>query len=144
MNDKQMEFLWKNLDWKAIEKRVNKLQSRIAKALKEGNGNVAKKLQYLLTKSIFPKLLAVRKVTSNKGKKTPGVDGQLWTTPASKLKAALDLDRKGYKTNPLKRIYIEKKRQEKETATRNPNHARSRHASTIPTSTGPHCRNYGR
>jgi len=113
LNDRQMEFLWKNIDWKAIEKRVNKLQSRIAKAWKEGNKNVAKKLQHLLTKSIFPKLLAVRKVTSNKGKKTSGVDGQLWTTPASKLKAALALDRNGYKTNPLKRIYIEKKGKKK-------------------------------
>jgi RNA-directed DNA polymerase len=32
LNDKQMEFLWKTIDWKTIEKRVNKLQSRIAKA----------------------------------------------------------------------------------------------------------------
>jgi RNA-directed DNA polymerase len=113
LNDKQMEFLWKSLDWKSIEARVSKLQSRIAKAQKEGRKNLVKKLQYLLEHSIYAKLLAVRKVTSNQGKKTPGVDGQLWKTPSSKLKAALSLNRRGYKASPLKRIYIEKKGKKK-------------------------------
>jgi RNA-directed DNA polymerase len=112
-NSKETEILWKNIPWKAIEKRVNKLQSRITKAIAAGKGGLAKKLQYLLTNSFFAKLLAVRKVTTNKGKNTPGIDKCLWSTPASKLKGALSLKRKGYKSTPLRRTYIEKKGKKK-------------------------------
>ena len=78
-----------------------------------GNRNLAKKLQYLLITSFYAKLLAVKQVTSNKGKNTPGIDKQLWRTPSSKLEAALSLNPKGYKAKPLRRIYIEKKGKKK-------------------------------
>jgi RNA-directed DNA polymerase len=104
---------WNSINWKAVYKRINKLQSRITKATQRGNRNLAKKLQYLLTSSFEAKLLAVRKVTSNKGKRTSGVDRQLWSTPSTKYKAALRLKTKGYKASPLKRIYIEKKGKKK-------------------------------
>jgi len=51
---------------------------RIAKAVKENRWNRVKALQYLLTRSFYAMVLAVKRVTSNKGKKTPGVDGVLW------------------------------------------------------------------
>lgn len=104
---------WNSINWKAVYKRINKLQTRITKATRRGNRNLAKKLQYLLTSSFDAKLLAVRKVTSNKGKRTSGVDRQLWSTPATRYKAALSLKTKGYKASPLKRIYIEKKEKKK-------------------------------
>lgn len=104
---------WNSINWKAVYKRINKLQTRITKATQRGNRNLAKKLQYLLTSSFDAKLLAVRKVTSNKGKRTSGVDRQLWSTPSTKYKAALSLKTKGYKASPLKRIYIEKKGKKK-------------------------------
>jgi predicted nucleic acid-binding Zn ribbon protein len=63
LDAKQMEILWKSIHWKSIEKRVNKLQSRITRAVKEGKMGLAKKLQHLLTNSFFAKLRAVRKVT---------------------------------------------------------------------------------
>ena len=68
-----------------------------------------KRLQYLLTHSYYAKVLAVRKVTTNKGKKTPGVDGELWSTPVSKMRGVLTLTDKGYKAKPLRRVFIEKK-----------------------------------
>jgi RNA-directed DNA polymerase len=104
---------WNSTNWKAVYKRINKLQTRITKATQRGNRNLAKKLQYLLTSSFDAKLLAVKKVTSNKGKRTSGIDRKLWTTSASKYKAALSLKSKGYKASPLKRIYIEKKGKKK-------------------------------
>lgn len=55
------------------------------------------------------KLLAVKRVTSNKGKKTPGVDGILWQGARAKWRAVLSLRRRGYKPQPLRRIYIPKK-----------------------------------
>ena len=58
-----------------------------------------KRLQYLLTHSYYAKVLAVRKVTTNKGKKTPGVGGDLWSTPVAKMRGVLTLTDKGYKAN---------------------------------------------
>jgi RNA-directed DNA polymerase len=99
---------WQHIDWKTVEKNVNKLQTRIAKAVKLEKWHLVKRLQYLLTTSFQARLLAVKKVTQNKGRRTAGIDGKKWTTPLSKMKAALNLSRKGYKARPMRRIYIEK------------------------------------
>ena len=106
---KQLEKQWKNIDWIKAEREVNRLQIRIAKAVQEKKWNTVKRLQYLLTHSFYAKALAVRKVTTNKGKNTSGVDKELWTTPASKMRAVLNLSDKNYKAKPLRRVYIEKK-----------------------------------
>jgi len=101
-------FKWKSIDWKVVKGKVNKLQSRIAKAVSENKWNLVRKLQYLLTKSFYAKLLATKKITSNKGKRTAGVDNELWLTPSQKYKGAIALSNKGYKALPLKRTYIKK------------------------------------
>jgi len=46
---------------------------RIAKAVREGRYGKAKALRWLLTHSYYARLLAVKRVTSDKGKKTPGI-----------------------------------------------------------------------
>lgn len=48
-------------------------------------------------------------MTSNKGKKTAGVDRVLWKTPKAKFQAISELKRRGYNPQPLKRVYISKK-----------------------------------
>ncbi|MCZ6820716.1 MAG: hypothetical protein O7G31_14690 [Calditrichaeota bacterium] len=45
-------------------------------------------------------------MTSNKGKKTPGVDGVLWKTVRVKMQAVLSLRQHRYNAQPLRRIYI--------------------------------------
>lgn len=105
----QLEQQWKTIDWKNAEQEVNRLQARIAKATQEEKWNDVKRLQYLLTHSYYAKALAVRKVTTNKGRNTAGVDGEKWSTPASKMKAVLSLTDKHYKAKPLRRVYIDKK-----------------------------------
>ena len=100
---------WKSIDWKYTRRQVRRLQVRIAKAVKENKWNKVKALQYLLTRSFYAKLLAVKRVTSNKGKKTPGVDGVLWKGARAKWRAVISLRRRGYKARPLRRIYIPKK-----------------------------------
>ena len=82
---------------------------RIAKAVLENRWNKVQALQYLLTRSLAAKLLAVQRVTSNKGKKTPGVDGVLWQGARAKWRAVQSLRRRGYRAQPLRRIYIPKK-----------------------------------
>lgn len=100
---------WKSIDWNSVISSVRQLQLRIAKAYREGKRGKAKALQRLLTTSYHAKLLAVKRVVQNKGGKTPGVDGVIWSTHQQKMEAARSLKRRGYKTKPLKRIYIKKK-----------------------------------
>lgn len=81
---------------------------RIAKATREGRHGKAKALQWILTHSFYAKLLAVKRVTSNRGASTPGVDNIILTSSKQKLQTAQSLKRKGYKPLPLRRIYIPK------------------------------------
>jgi RNA-directed DNA polymerase len=100
---------WNSIAWKKAQQEVRRLQVRIAKAVKENRWNKVRSLQYLLTHSFHAKLLAVKRVTSNKGKKTPGIDGVLWRGARARWRAACSLRRRGYHPQSLRRIYIEKK-----------------------------------
>jgi len=100
---------WNSIDWKYARQQVRRLQMRIAKAVKEMRWNKVKTLQYLLTRSFYAKVLAVKRVVSNRGKKTPGVDGVLWQGTRAKWRAVHSLCRRGYCPQPLRRIYIPKK-----------------------------------
>ena len=108
LTDKRLKLQWNDINWKMVEERVNRLQTRIAKAVKQGTWNLVKRLRYLLTNSFYAKLLAVKRVTQNRGKRTAGIDGAKWTTPNSKMNAALKLSDKKYKAKPLRRVYIPK------------------------------------
>lgn len=100
---------WDSINWNIIETEVNRLQMRIAKAISEGRHGKVKSLQWILTHSFHAKLMAVKRVVQNQGGKTPGVDKIIWKTPQQKMNAAQSLTRKGYQTQPLRRIYIPKK-----------------------------------
>ena len=100
---------WQNLNWKKLESSVRRLQMRIAKAKRDGRHNKVKCLQRLLTRSISAKFIAVRRVTSNKGRATPGVDGVIWRSDSNKFNAVIELKQHGYKASPLRRVYIPKK-----------------------------------
>ena len=86
---------WDAVDWRAIEVNVRRLQARIVKAVQQKKWNKVKALQHLLTHSASGKLLAVRRVTVNDGRKTPGVDGELWDTPHKKLQGVISLTARG-------------------------------------------------
>src|ERR687887_791365 len=78
---------WHSIDWKKAHKIVNRLQARIVQATKAGKRNKVKALQRLLTHSFSGKALAVKRVTENQGKNTPGVDGEIWTMPSQRMRA---------------------------------------------------------
>ncbi|WHQ99743.1 group II intron reverse transcriptase/maturase [Klebsiella pneumoniae] len=99
---------WHLIDWKIQHRKVRKLQIRIAKATLNKQWRKVKSLQRLLVRSFSARTLAVKRVTENPGRKTPGVDKKLWSTPESKWEAIFHLKRRGYKPNPLRRIYIPK------------------------------------
>jgi RNA-directed DNA polymerase len=100
---------WHAIDWRKANRNVRRLQVRIVQATQEGRWGKVRALQRLLTHSFSGKALAVRRVTENQGKRTPGVDGDTWDTPAKKARAVQALRQRGYRPQPLRRVYIPKK-----------------------------------
>ena len=103
-----MPIAWHQINWRQAERTVRRLQTRIAQATQAGKWSKVKALQRLLTHSFSGKALAVRRVTENTGKRTPGVDGQTWKTPEQKAEAIQSLTQRGYHPLPLRRVYIPK------------------------------------
>lgn len=99
---------WHSIDWKAVMQFVGKAQMRIAQAEMEKDFRRVTRLQRNLIRSWQAKALAVRKVTDNRGKRTSGVDHDLWDTQEKKWNAVSRLNHAGYKARPLRRVYIPK------------------------------------
>jgi RNA-directed DNA polymerase len=99
---------WYAIDWQAINRNVRRLQVRIVQATKASRWGKVRALQHLLPHSYSGKVLAVRRVTENNGKKTPGVDQEIWDTPELKIQAVHALKQRGYQPQPLRRVYIPK------------------------------------
>ena len=99
---------WHTINWYAAHRTVRRLQARIVKAVQARRWGKVRALQHLLTHSFSGKALAVQRVTNNDGKRTPGVDGILWNTPEKKRCAVENLRQRGYRAQPLRRIYIPK------------------------------------
>src|SRR5437763_15653811 len=102
------EMDWDSINWNAAHQNVRRLQMRIVKATKAGRWGKVKALQRLLTHSFSGKVLAVKRVTENQGKRTAGVDKETWNTPYKKIAAVETLKQRGYQPLPLRRIYIPK------------------------------------
>lgn len=99
---------WRAIDWRQVERSVRRLQARIVKATQDGRWGKVQALQRLLTHSYSGKALAVRRVTENDGKRTPGVDKVIWNTPEEKATAIQTLRQHGYQPQPLRRVWIPK------------------------------------
>ena len=110
--DGRQPMRWSDVDWAAPEAVVGRIQDRIFRAAKTGDGARVKNLQKLLVRSRSAKLLAIRQVTQrNTGRNTPGIDGVVCRTPedgVTLLESGLDLT--GYKPKPVRQVYIPKAR----------------------------------
>ena len=102
------KMIWTSINWNRAYRNVRRLQARIVKATQAKRWGKVKSLQRLLTHSFSAKALAIRRVTENQGKKTSGVDGEVWNTPEKKTQALNGLKQRGYRPSPLKRVYIPK------------------------------------
>lgn len=100
--------LWREVDWKLAYATLKKLQANLYKSLK--NGEPTDKIHRQILTSFSVRAIAVRKVTSNAGGKTCGVDNILWTTDEAKFEAikALGALNNSYEAKPVKRIWIPK------------------------------------
>jgi RNA-directed DNA polymerase len=99
---------WAFIDWKRVQKNVRGMQIRLAKATEEGDWRRVKALQRWLTRSFSAKALAIKRVTENQGKRTAGVDREIWDTPLQKYAAIARLKKQRYKALPLRRVHIPK------------------------------------
>jgi len=107
--NRQETSQWETINWSKAEGEVKRLQGRIAQAVREKRWGKVRVLCRILTRSRSAKWLAVRRVVTNKGARTPGVDNILWRTPQQYWDAAQSLGRQGYRAQPLRRVYIEKR-----------------------------------
>ena len=100
---------WQDIPWTKVHRHVFRLQKRIYRATQEGRVRTARKLQKLLMKSWYARLLAVRRITQdNRGKPTAGIDGVKSLTPEKRLDLAHAIDLDG-KAKPLRRTWIPKR-----------------------------------
>ena len=104
---------WHHVPWSDAHRVVARLQTRIAKAAEEGRWRKVRSLQKLLTHSSSAKAMAVKRVTENQGRRTPGIDNETWGTPLKKWQGVMQLGNKRYRPKPLRRIYIPKANGEK-------------------------------
>jgi RNA-directed DNA polymerase len=100
---------WHAINWRSVQRFVRTTQQRIAKATLDREWRRVKALQRSLIRSFPARALAVRRVTENQGKRTAGVDRELWDTPELKWAAVSQLkQQRGYRPKPLRRVYIPK------------------------------------
>src|SRR6478609_8745028 len=92
---------WHSINWKKVYRTVRRLQARIVKALRQGKWHKVKALVYLLTHSFRGRALAILRVVTSSGARSPGVDGILWDSPEAKGAAFSTLRRHGYQPQPL-------------------------------------------
>jgi RNA-directed DNA polymerase len=96
------------MPWRRAYRIVHRLQARIVQAIQAGRRGKVRALPHLLTHAFSAKALAVRRVTENQGKRTPGVDRVTWRTPAQKATAIGTLRQRGDQPQPLRRGYVAK------------------------------------
>ena len=105
--------IWRDTDWKKVNKYVSKQRFRIFRAESEGDSRKVRDLQRMLIRSPALLKIAIRRVTqTNKGKRTPGIDGFVALSDAQRGKLFVKLSKrniKKHKPKPVKRIHIPKK-----------------------------------
>lgn len=104
---------YQDIDWGSCHKTLAALQQRLVEAHRLNENRTIKHLQRTIVTSFAARALAVRRVTTNKGGRTPGVDGVKWDGPAKRVAAISELQHltqnpREYKASPVKRVFIPK------------------------------------
>src|SRR5919109_1413829 len=100
---------WQGIPWKKVQRPVFRLQKRMYRAAQREDVRTVHKLQTLLNKSWYARLLAVRRITQdNRGKHTAGIDGRKSLTPPQRWRLATALRLTG-QAAPLRRTWIPKR-----------------------------------
>ena len=104
-----LKVAWQGIAWKKVQRHAFRLQKRIYRAAQREDVRTVHKLQKLLVKSWYARLLAVRRITQdNRGKHTAGIDGAKTLTPPQRWRLANEIHLDGTAT-ALRRIWIPKR-----------------------------------
>jgi len=100
---------WKGINWADCHKAVRNIQLAIVTEYKLGNFSEVRRLQEKLVRSFAARALAVRKIQSNRGGRTAGVDGVVWITDSERGEAVEALGKiSSYRAGAVRRMYIPK------------------------------------
>lgn len=100
---------YSEIKWENCYKEILKMQRKICAAWIKGEYKEAIRLQNILVSTFEARAVAVRKVTTNTGAKTAGVDNQLIQTDEQRMRTIeLLKDLENYKSSPVRRIFIPK------------------------------------
>jgi RNA-directed DNA polymerase len=104
---------WHDIDWQHCYNFIAKKQEVLVVAHQKGERQFVRKLQRDIVTSFEGRALAIRRVSTNKGKNTPGIDERLWKNPNDKWNAIQELleivkNPYSYKASPVKRVWIPK------------------------------------
>lgn len=100
-----------SINWYKCQKELARIQEKVAVAYMNKDKNKVIKYQELIIKSFAARALAVKKVITNRGKNTAGIDRERWDTAKQKMDAIIklgEINPNNYIAKPLKRIYIPK------------------------------------
>ena len=101
---------WFSIDWRLANAQVKQCQKAIAVAYLKFDLMQVKLQQHTLVNNFSRKRIAVKTLSSNKRKNTPGIDKVIWNTPEAKFQALVSLKAdKSYKAKPVKHVYIPKR-----------------------------------
>jgi len=91
-----------------VDAELKALQAILQKALKDNVPETEiRKIHNSIITSFAARAYAVRRITTNKGKKTPGFDNILYTTDEQKYQAVEDLgsfNSSKYRASPVRRV----------------------------------------
>jgi RNA-directed DNA polymerase len=104
---------WHKINWRLAETKMKDLQEKIVIAILKRDLKEVYRLQWVIIQSFEGRALAVRRVISNKGGKTAGIDNVIWNGPKDYWLAIKELERivnnpNEYKAQPLRRVNIPK------------------------------------
>ena len=104
---------WHKINWRKAEGKIKDLQEKIVIATLDKEFKKVYQLQWMILNCFEAKVLAIRKVVTNKGGKTAGMDKITWNGPKDYWNAIGNLtdivnNPKGYKATPLMRVWIPK------------------------------------
>jgi RNA-directed DNA polymerase len=105
---------WHNINWRNVHSYVSKLQLEMVVAYKNNDWKKIFFLQNKLIMSFEGRALAVRRIVTNNGNKTPGIDEIVWSDnnkkygAISELRSILVSKSGSYKSSLISRVWIPK------------------------------------
>lgn len=97
------------INWKTAEKELFENQTLLLKAYINNDKIRLLNIQNKIVRSFSARAIAVKKITANNGKNTPGIDGKICNTHKLKFELIKNLKNlKNYKAKPVKKVPIPK------------------------------------